>query len=177
LLDIVLLHGPLECREGKELSGSSVGSTPKNGAAPTPASVRLALVWLRNSRTAGSIGGIVCTAIGLVVCALLLPGTTLDWRGLLIAVAVIDLPLIGFDRLLRTIGGKQDDLEHPGRWGMGFAVAIVWWIVGLAVADWVTPHFNIGGVWQYVVIWLVIFGLNHSYWKIVTTVTPDPNVE
>ena len=133
---------------------------------------------LRNSRTAGSISGIICTAIGLVVCALLLPGTTIDGQGLLIAVAIIDLPLIGAERYLRAVGGKKHGhVKHPGHWGMGFAFGTVWWLGGPAVADWVTPHFNIGGVWQYVVLWLVIFGLGYAYWKIVTTLTPDPDLD
>ena len=133
-------------------------------------------MWLRNSRVASAVSGALCTAIGLVVGALVLPGTTIDWRGLLIAIAVIDLPMIGIDWYLRSAGRKKDDygqLRHPGRWGLGAALAMVWWLVGLAVADWGSAHFNIGGVWQYVVLWLFIFGVNYAYWKIVTTVTPD----
>src|SRR4051812_7878919 len=111
-------------------------------------------MWLRESRVAGSISGIVCTAIGLVVCAFLLPGTSIDWGGLLIAIAVIDLPVIGIDRYMRRVGGKNGHARHLGRWGMGFALMTAWILGGPAVADWVTPHFNIGGVWQYVVLWM-----------------------
>jgi hypothetical protein len=39
----------------------------------------------------------------------------------------------------------------------------IWILGGLAFADWVTPHPNIGGLWQYVVLWLIIFGLNMAY--------------
>jgi hypothetical protein len=134
-------------------------------------------VSLRNSRTAGFASGIACTAIGLVVCAFLLPGTTIDWQGLLIAVAVIDLPPQGIDWYLRRVSGKQGNPEAPPRgWALGFLLMTVWIVGGLAIADWGTPHFNIGGVWQYVVLWLVIFGLNGAYWKIVTTVTHDSDL-
>jgi hypothetical protein len=134
-------------------------------------------VWLRNSRLAGFISGVAATAIGLVVCAVLLPGTTIDWQGLLIAVAVIDLPPVGVDWYLRRDSGKQGHPQHLGRWGFGFLLLTGWLLGGLAVADWVTPHFDIGGVWQYVVLWLVIFCLQLAYWKIVTTVAPHTDVD
>jgi hypothetical protein len=53
----------------------------------------------------------------------------------------------------------------------------VWVFVGPAVADWVTPHFNIGGVVQYVVLWLVILLLGLAYWRAVTALTHDPKVD
>src|SRR3954467_506450 len=134
-------------------------------------------MWLRKSRVAGSVSGSVCTAIGLAVCAFLLPQTTIDWQGLLIAIAVIDLPLIGIDRYMRAVGGKHGHVRHLGRWGIGFAFMTLWLLGGPAVADWVTPHFNIAGVWQYVVLWLVIFGLGHAYWKIVEATTRGPDTD
>jgi hypothetical protein len=139
--------------------------------------VRLATVWLRNSRLAGFVSGIAVTAIGLVIGAVLLPGTTIDWRGLLIAVAVIDLPPTGIDWYLRRNSEMHGHPQHLGRWGLGFLLLTGWVLGGLAVADWITPHFDIGGVWQYAVLWLVIFCLGFAYWKIVTTVVPDSDLD
>jgi hypothetical protein len=93
----------------------------------------------------------------------------------LITIAVVDLPVIGIDRYMLSASGKHGHPRHLGRWGVGFVLMTVWILGGLAVADWVTPHFNIGGVWQYVVLWLVIFGLQMAYWKIVTATTRDPD--
>jgi hypothetical protein len=139
--------------------------------------VRLAVLWLRNSRVAGFISGIAVTAIGLVVCAVLLPGTTIDWRGLLVAVAVIDLPPTGIDWYLHRTSGKHGRPQYLRRWGLGFLLLTGWLLGGLAVADWVTPHFDIGGVWEYVVLWLVIFCLGLAYWTIVTTVAPESDLD
>jgi hypothetical protein len=134
-------------------------------------------VWLRESRTAGSISGIIAPAIGLVVCAFFLPGTTIDWRGVLIAIAVIDLPLIGIDRYILRVGGKHGRPRRLGRGAVALIALTVWVFVGPAVADWVTPHFNIGGVVQYVVLWLVILLLGLAYWRAVTALTHDPKVD
>ena len=132
---------------------------------------------LRQSRLAGTISGIGATAVGIVVCAALLPGTTVAWQGLLIAIAVIDLPLPGIDWYIRRASGKPGHPRHMGRAAMGFVLLTVWVLVGPAVADWVTPHFNIGGVWQYLVLWLVILGLGFAYWKVVTALTRDPQLD
>jgi MFS family permease len=99
-----------------------------------------------------------------------LPGTTIDWQGLLIALAVMDLPVIATDRYIK----RKYYRRHPGRFALGGFLIVAWMLVGPAVADWVTPHFNIGGVWQYAVLLLAIFGLALAYSKIVMTVTGDP---
>jgi hypothetical protein len=107
------------------------------------------------------------------VCAVLLPGTTIDWKGLLIAIAVMDLPVIGTDRYLDRVVRPR----HPGLFALGGCLIVVWVFVGPAIADWVTPHFNIGGAWQYVVLVVVNFGLGFAYWKILTIVAPVPDLD
>lgn len=127
---------------------------------------------LLRSRTAGSVSGILCTAIALVVCAFLLPGTTIDGQGLLIAIAVIDLPTIITDRYIARWQGS-----NPLRFMLGgLFIFPVWMLASPAIADWVTPHFNIGGIWQYAALVLLDIGLAAAYSKIITTFVADPDL-
>jgi hypothetical protein len=101
----------------------------------------------------------------------LLPGTTIDWQGLLIAIAVMCLPVIAIDRFV-----KRWQHTHPGRFLLGgLLIFPVWTLLGPGIADWVTPHFDIGGIWQYAVLLLVDFGLAMAYWKMLTTIAPIPD--
>jgi hypothetical protein len=102
------------------------------------------------------MNGVASNAAGLWICAAVVPGTTMSWRGFLIAFAVIE----GGDSLLTE--GAVNRYRDSGRTASLFValcVLTVWFFAGPLVADRATPDFNIGGWWQYFVLLAVIFGI------------------
>jgi hypothetical protein len=64
-----------------------------------------------------------------------------------------------------------------GRWSIGFVLLTIWILGGPAIADWATPHFNVGGVWQYPVLLTITFVVAGAYWQFVQAVGPASKVD
>jgi hypothetical protein len=116
-------------------------------------------VRVTRSWAAGLLNSAICTAVALAMCGWLLPGATLNRWGLLIATAVIALPQGALDLYLTNE-------KRLGRWGTAFTSAAIWLLVGPAVADSATTEFNVGGLWQYVVLVVVLFGVAFALWPV-----------
>jgi hypothetical protein len=122
---------------------------------------------------------VFCDAVGLLLCALFLPGFSMNWRGFLIAVGVISLPQNAISRFMDS-ATEKDSGRPPrvARFGIGFLSAGVWIFASPAIADWLTPDFNIGGVWQYLVLvaalFLVAGGFRESCLRAVASAPDAP---
>jgi hypothetical protein len=125
-------------------------------------------VQVSRGRAAGLVNTILCDAIGLVICGLFVPGIDVNWRGLLIAVAIIALPGQAMELYLDRMSGKYTGRKpRLGRWATGFLGSTVWMVASPAVADWVTPDFNIAGAWQYLLLLSILLLVAIAYWRIV----------
>jgi hypothetical protein len=102
---------------------------------------------------------VVGDTVGLFICGRFVPGATVHWPGLVIAVAVISVPLIAV--------GIYLDSSRARHWAVGFLVALLWLFCAPAVADRVTPDFNISGVWQYLIVLAVLYLSGFAGWRIV----------
>jgi hypothetical protein len=119
----------------------------------------------RKSQLADLASTVFCAAFGLIVCAQLLPGASMNRRGFLIALGIISLPQCGLGLYLDRPAGTYTG--RLGRFGFGIFLLCVWIFAGPAVADWATPDFNIGGLWQYIVLVGVLFAVGFAVWRIV----------
>ena len=109
---------------------------------------------LHRSHVPGFINGVVSAAAGLGICAAIVPGATMSWRGFLIALVIIEGPELLFGAYVLAYGtsGNRQQL-------VGCAAGLIWPFVGPLVADWATPEFDIGGWWQYFVLLALIHGV------------------
>ena len=124
-----------------------------------------------SGRNLSLVTSVFCDAVGLLLCALFLPGFSMNWRGFLIAVGVISLPPNAISRFTDSATGRHTGrpLASFGIGFLGFLAASAWTFAGPAIADWLTPDFNIGGVWQYLVLVAVLFLVAGLFSGIVLT--------
>jgi hypothetical protein len=93
----------------------------------------------------------------------------MDWRGLLIALAVIDGPSIGLGSHMDSAAAEWTMTRDPiTPYGVALGVSFLfpWIFISPALADWITPHFDVGGVWQYLVLLAVLFLTAMTYWRL-----------
>src|SRR5947209_18905714 len=96
---------------------------------------------------------VVSDAVALAICAAIIPGMTMNWRGFLIALAIMAVPTgLLQDYTVNAAWSATGGRERPYATMAGIFAALIWSAAGPLVADWVTPDFNIGGWWQYVVL-------------------------
>jgi hypothetical protein len=101
----------------------------------------------------GLVLGILGVAAGLSLCGWLLPGVArINGNGLLVATAVVAAPPSLFSYLEKASSRRRLRLVF----GLS---GFLWVVAGLAVADWVTPNFDIAGVWEYCALWLVVLSV------------------
>jgi dipeptide/tripeptide permease len=115
---------------------------------------------------------LISDPVALVVCALFVPGVSLNWIGLLIAVALISVPPIAIGEYLDRPRVRYTEREpHLGRLTTVIFLFLFWMVLAPAVADEVTPDFNIGGVWQYVVLLALLYLTGFAAGRFVQTGT------
>jgi hypothetical protein len=107
-------------------------------------------------------------ALALVLSAALLPGVSLTLTGLVVAVAVMEAPLgISMEGAAILARRKSNDSEELTGTEQAvvflFVFACLWIVVGLPIAEIVTPGFDIDGFWSWVGSILFVAGL----WVIV----------
>ena len=110
------------------------------------------------------ISAVVTNAIALRICVAVVRGTTMNWQGFLIALAIIAGPEALFGSY--TVSGAyaaKNDAERLRGFMTGCSAALVWTFAGPLVADWATPDFNIGGWWQYFVLLAVMVAVGRLY--------------
>jgi hypothetical protein len=91
----------------------------------------------------------------------------MNLQGLVIATAIVGLPQVALGLYMDSNSSKYRQRESRlGRWAAGFTLATIWIFAGPALADWATPDFNIGGLWQYAVLIVVLFALAFALWRL-----------
>ena len=121
--------------------------------APLETPIGIGHRWYENRD--GLLGGTIGVAAGLVFCSQLVAGATLSGTGFIIGLAVIQAPLIAWVAYLDRPRVRHD--PHAARWVSVLFLGFMWLFVGPIVADQLTPDFNIGGFWQYLVLISLIF--------------------
>jgi hypothetical protein len=98
----------------------------------------------------------VTSALGFAASGAFFDGVTVSPSGLVVAVAVYCLPLIVVFPLLRReaswFSTASEGERMSGRLYAAPALAflsLVWIPVAPLIADWVSPGFNIAGIWPY----------------------------
>ena len=122
------------------------------------------------TRLQGYAVQLISDPVALVVCGLFVPGVSLNWIGLLTAVALISVPSIAVGEYLDRPRVRYTEREpHLGRWTTVLFLFLLWMVFAPAVADQVTPDFNIGGIWQYVVLLALLYLTGFAAGRFVQT--------
>ena len=112
------------------------------------------------TRVQGHILEVLGDGATLIVCGQFVPGISLTWAGLPIAVAVISGPLIAI--------GEYLDWPRAQHWGTAFLLALLWVSIAPAVVEAITPDLHIAGVWQYLVLLAVLYLSATSLGRLLT---------
>jgi hypothetical protein len=112
-------------------------------------------------------GGIVDTTLALVLAAVLLANVELTWQGLIVAVAVIEGGMVATVAAGRALllpyadAPDEETWEWRGLLGLGaMLLGVVWLVVAVPVAAWLTDGFNIHGPLALIVTIAIVYLVN-----------------
>ena len=101
--------------------------------------------------------GFVANVAALTVSAAMSESVSATAAGILVGAAILELVPWGSDLLFKRSVARMRSAATPEEHGeaalTGLMIVVfdgVWIVAGVAVADWLTPSFNLSGFWPYV---------------------------